>query len=147
MRKVQPPQARGGRSERGACSSPAPPPSMSPSTPPSSSHSRRIGATSPPSAGRVMAVALEKQSEGNAQFALGSGRGASIGAGGAFAPYMRLYMHRTGAPADIGPTRNRAPSNVQIEPPPAATVWMRIIGAASRTPATSVTYARSYSPA
>ena len=38
---------------------------------------------------RVLAVALEKQSEGNAQFALGSGKGASIGAGGAFAPYMR----------------------------------------------------------
>jgi acetyl-CoA C-acetyltransferase len=52
---------------------------------------------------RVLAVAFEKQSEGNAQFALGSGRGASIGAGGAFAPYMRLYMYRTGAPADIGP--------------------------------------------
>ena len=29
--------------------------------------------------------------------------GASIGAGGAFAPYMRSYMYRTGAPADIGP--------------------------------------------
>jgi acetyl-CoA C-acetyltransferase len=52
---------------------------------------------------RVLAVALEKQSEGNAQFALGSGRGASIGAGGAFAPFMRLYMYRTGAPADVGP--------------------------------------------
>src|SRR3954462_8778116 len=52
---------------------------------------------------RVLAVAFEKQSEGNAQFALGSGRGASIGAGGAFAPYMRLYMKRTGAPDDIGP--------------------------------------------
>ena len=51
------------------------------------------------------------------------------------------------APADWGPTRNRAPSNVQIDPPPAATVWIRIIGAASRTPATSVTNARSYSPA
>ena len=46
-----------------------------------------------------------------------------------------------------GPTRKRAPSNVQIEPPPAATVWMRIIGARRRTPATSVTNARSYSPA
>src|SRR6476620_9919097 len=52
---------------------------------------------------RVLAVALEKQSEGNAQFALGSGKGASIGAGGAFAPYMRSYMFRTGAPDDIGP--------------------------------------------
>ncbi len=30
----------------------------------------------------VLAVAFEKQSEGNAQFALGSGRGASLGAGG-----------------------------------------------------------------
>ena len=51
------------------------------------------------------------------------------------------------APADSGPTRKRAPSNVQIEPPPAATVWILIIGARSRTPATSVTNARSYSPA
>ena len=51
------------------------------------------------------------------------------------------------APADSGPTRKRAPSNRQIEPPPAATVWMRIIGAARRTPATSVMNARSYSPA
>ena len=51
----------------------------------------------------VLAVAYEKQSEGNAQFALGSGKGASLGAGGAFAPYMRSYMYRTGAPDDIGP--------------------------------------------
>ena len=36
---------------------------------------------------------------------------------------------------------------MQIEPPPAATVWMLIIGARSRTPATSVSNARSYSPA
>ncbi|GAA3384143.1 thiolase domain-containing protein [Cryptosporangium minutisporangium] len=52
---------------------------------------------------RVLAVAYQKQSEGNAQFALGSGRGASLGAGGAFAPYMRSYIQGTGAPADIGP--------------------------------------------
>src|SRR3954468_22232970 len=52
---------------------------------------------------RVMAVSYQKQSEGNAQFALGSGKGASLGAGGAFAPYMRSYMYRTGAPADVGP--------------------------------------------
>jgi acetyl-CoA C-acetyltransferase len=51
----------------------------------------------------VLSVAYQKQSEGNAQFALGSGRGASIGAGGAFAPYMRSYIFRTGAPTDIGP--------------------------------------------
>jgi len=52
---------------------------------------------------RVLAVAYQKQSEGNAQFALGSGRGASLGAGGAFAPFMRSYIHRSGAPLDIGP--------------------------------------------
>lgn len=51
---------------------------------------------------RVLAVAFEKQSEGNAQFALGSGRGASLGAGGAFAPFIRSYIHRTGAPEHIG---------------------------------------------
>jgi len=50
----------------------------------------------------VMAVAFEKQSEGNAQFALGSGRGASLGAGGAFAPFIRSYIHRSGAPEHIG---------------------------------------------
>jgi acetyl-CoA C-acetyltransferase len=52
---------------------------------------------------RVLAVGYQKQSEGNAQFALGSGRGASLGAGGAFAPYMRSYIYRSGAPADVGP--------------------------------------------
>ena len=51
---------------------------------------------------RVMAVAFEKQSEGNAQFALGSGRGASLGAGGAFAPFIRSYIDRSGAPEHIG---------------------------------------------
>jgi acetyl-CoA C-acetyltransferase len=51
---------------------------------------------------RVMAVAFEKQSEGNAQFALGSGRGASLGAGGAFAPYIRSYIARSHAPEHIG---------------------------------------------
>jgi acetyl-CoA C-acetyltransferase len=51
---------------------------------------------------RVLAVAFEKQSEGNAQFALGSGRGASIGAGGAFAPFVRSYIHRSKAPEHIG---------------------------------------------
>ena len=50
----------------------------------------------------VLAVAFEKQSEGNAQFALGSGRGASIGAGGSFAPFIRAYMHRSKAPEYIG---------------------------------------------
>jgi len=52
---------------------------------------------------RVLALGYQKQSEGNAQFALGSGRGASLGAGGAFAPYMRSYIRRSGAPLDVGP--------------------------------------------
>jgi acetyl-CoA C-acetyltransferase len=52
---------------------------------------------------RVLAVGYQKQSEGNAQFALGSGKGGSLGAGGAFAPYMRSYIHRSGSPADVGP--------------------------------------------
>ncbi len=47
------------------------------------------------------------------------------------------------APADSGPTRRRAPSKEMIEPPPAATVWMRSIGARKRTPATSLSNARS----
>lgn len=51
---------------------------------------------------RVLAIAFEKQSEGNAQFALGSGRGASLGAGGSFAPFIRAYIHRSGAPEHIG---------------------------------------------
>lgn len=51
---------------------------------------------------RVLAVAFEKQSEGNAQFALGSGKGASLGAGGSFAPFIRSYIHRSGAPEHIG---------------------------------------------
>src|SRR5262249_7750153 len=50
------------------------------------------------------------------------------------------------AAAESGPTRKRAPSKCSIEPPPAATVWMSIIGARMRTPATSVSNARSYSP-
>ena len=51
---------------------------------------------------RVLSLAFEKQSEGNAQFALGGGKGASIGAGGAFAPFIRAYIQRSGAPEDIG---------------------------------------------
>jgi acetyl-CoA C-acetyltransferase len=50
----------------------------------------------------VLAVAFEKQSEGNAQFALGGGKSGSIGAGGAFAPFIRAYIRRSGAPEDVG---------------------------------------------
>ena len=42
--------------------------------------------------------------------------------------------------------RMRAPSKCSTEPPPAATVWISIIGARMRTPATSVSKLRSYSP-
>jgi hypothetical protein len=41
----------------------------------------------------------------------------------------------------------RAVERSRIEPPPAATVWMLIIGARMRTPATWVSNARSNSPA
>lgn len=50
----------------------------------------------------VLAVAFEKQSEGNAQFALGGGKSGSIGAGGAFAPFIRAYIRRSNAPEDVG---------------------------------------------
>src|SRR5579863_4829598 len=51
---------------------------------------------------RVLAVAWEKQSEGNAQWGLAGGRSGGIGAGGAFAPYIRGYMERSNAPDYIG---------------------------------------------
>ena len=51
---------------------------------------------------RVLAVAWEKQSEGNAQWGLAGGRGRGIGAGGAFAPWIRAYIEQTGAPEYIG---------------------------------------------
>ncbi|MBX6387658.1 MAG: thiolase domain-containing protein [Frankia sp.] len=51
---------------------------------------------------RVLAVAFEKQSEGNAQWGLGGGKSGSMGAGGIFAPWIRSYMRRSGAPEHIG---------------------------------------------
>jgi acetyl-CoA C-acetyltransferase len=51
---------------------------------------------------RVLAVAWEKQSEGNAQWGLAGGRSRGIGAGGAFAPWIRAYIEQTGAPEYIG---------------------------------------------
>jgi len=51
---------------------------------------------------RVLAVSWEKQSEGNAQWGLAGGRSGGIGAGGAFAPWMRAYIQQTGAPEHIG---------------------------------------------
>jgi acetyl-CoA C-acetyltransferase len=55
---------------------------------------------------RVLTVAYEKQSESNAMWALSSQQPFSphlnAGAGGFFAPIIREYMRRTGAPDDIG---------------------------------------------
>jgi acetyl-CoA C-acetyltransferase len=51
---------------------------------------------------RVLAISWEKQSEGNAQWGLAGGRSRGIGAGGAFAPWIRAYIEQTGAPDYIG---------------------------------------------
>ncbi|MCK5881199.1 MAG: thiolase domain-containing protein, partial [Sinobacterium sp.] len=55
---------------------------------------------------RVLTVAYEKQSESNAMWALSSKQPFSphfnAGAGGFFAPIIREYIRRSGAPADIG---------------------------------------------
>lgn len=55
---------------------------------------------------RVLTVAYEKQSESNAMWALSSKQPFSphfnAGAGGFFAPIIREYMRRSGAPLDVG---------------------------------------------
>jgi acetyl-CoA C-acetyltransferase len=51
---------------------------------------------------RVLTVAFEKQSEGNAQWGLAGGRSGGIGAGGAFAPFIRSYIEQSKAPEYIG---------------------------------------------
>jgi len=55
---------------------------------------------------RVLAVAFEKQSESNAMWALSIAAPFSVpvvaGAGGYFAPHIRAYIRRSGAPAHIG---------------------------------------------
>src|SRR5438128_6437134 len=51
---------------------------------------------------RVLTVAFEKQSEGNAQWGLAGGRSGGMGAGGIFAPWMRSDIERAGAPEHIG---------------------------------------------
>ena len=55
---------------------------------------------------RVLTVAYEKQSESNAMWALSQRfpfmPPVAAGAGGYFAPIIRAYMRRTGAPDDIG---------------------------------------------
>ena len=51
---------------------------------------------------RVLVVCYEKQSEGNATWALSGGRSGGQGAGGTFAPWIREYIRRSGAPEHIG---------------------------------------------
>ncbi|MDX6740935.1 thiolase domain-containing protein [Actinocorallia sp. A-T 12471] len=51
---------------------------------------------------RVLVVAYEKQSEGNATWALSGGKSGGQGAGGTFAPWIRHYIRRSGAPEHIG---------------------------------------------
>ncbi len=55
---------------------------------------------------RVLAVAFEKQSESNAMWALSIAPPFSLpvvaGAGGYFAPHIRAYIRRSGAPSHIG---------------------------------------------
>jgi acetyl-CoA C-acetyltransferase len=50
----------------------------------------------------VLTVAYEKQSEGNFMWALSGGRSGGAGAGGGFAPWIRSYMRKSGAPEHIG---------------------------------------------
>ena len=55
---------------------------------------------------RVLTVTFEKQSESNAMWALSTPQPFSVhlnaGAGGYFAPIIREYMRRSGAPYDVG---------------------------------------------
>jgi len=50
----------------------------------------------------VLTLGYEKQSDGNATWALGGGRSGSQGAGGSFAPWIRNYIRKSGAPEHIG---------------------------------------------
>ncbi|MCA9512144.1 MAG: thiolase domain-containing protein [Myxococcota bacterium] len=52
--------------------------------------------------GTVLTLGYEKQSDGNATWALGGGRSGSQGAGGSFAPWIRNYIRKSGAPEHIG---------------------------------------------
>ena len=55
-------------------------------------HRRRRTSSSRASTSVCSRVAWEKQSEGNAQWGLAGGRSGGIGAGGAFAPWIRAYI-------------------------------------------------------
>jgi acetyl-CoA C-acetyltransferase len=51
---------------------------------------------------RVLTLGWEKQSEGDTSKALSGGRAGGVGAGGYFAPHVRSYIERSGAPDHIG---------------------------------------------
>jgi acetyl-CoA C-acetyltransferase len=51
---------------------------------------------------RVLVVCYEKQSEGNATWALSGGKSGGQGAGGTFAPWIRSYIARSHAPDYVG---------------------------------------------
>ena len=51
---------------------------------------------------RVLTVAFEKQSEGDTTWGLSGGRSGGVGAGGYFAPHVRAYIERSGAPDYVG---------------------------------------------
>ncbi|MCH7788732.1 MAG: thiolase domain-containing protein [Acidobacteria bacterium] len=51
---------------------------------------------------RVLTVAFEKQSEGDTTWGLSGGRSGGVGAGGYFAPHVRSYIERSGAPDYVG---------------------------------------------
>jgi acetyl-CoA C-acetyltransferase len=51
---------------------------------------------------RVLTLAFEKQSEGDTTWGLSGGRSGGVGAGGYFAPHVRAYIQRSGAPDYVG---------------------------------------------
>ena len=51
---------------------------------------------------KVLTIAFEKQSEGDTTWGLSGGRSGGVGAGGFFAPHIRAYISRSGAPEYVG---------------------------------------------
>ena len=51
---------------------------------------------------RVLTLGFEKQSEGDTTWGLSGGRSGGVGAGGYFAPHIKAYIERSGAPEHVG---------------------------------------------
>lgn len=51
---------------------------------------------------RVLTIGFEKQSEGDTTWGLSGGRSGGVGAGGYFAPHIKAYIERSGAPEHVG---------------------------------------------